>query len=373
MMRAWSLGILLVSTTMAQADESKPKPAAALTPAAQKQYKASLAKGRALQGKKKYADAIAAFDDALKASPDDPTALGELGWTAYLAKDLKKAEAMTRKSLAGQAAPNIRGASLYNLGLIEEELGDKKAAIASYGESLKVRPNGVVRAKLTALDPTAAAAFEPFAPHKLSGPYKSVDAYCKAEPPNSDDNPDHCWCGTAVETTAIKVTKPFDAIQAFAYACSDNEAGSKSYAIAVKLAAGWYVDTIKEVELARHCDESIAFKPSAQQGASLLVEFAVTGDCSGGTLTEEWSEDWVLAMGIGPSKVPSSTRILATRRESMQSDPFEPKPPPAKVSVDVAFQLAWGKDGAVELTGKTKGLDKDEASNLLGKHTLVFP
>src|SRR5215470_3007299 len=108
--------------------------------------KGLLRKGRDLQGAKKYAEAIAAFEEALKLQPDDPTVLGELGWTAYLMKDYAKAKDATQKAIARQPAPNIRGAALYNLGLIDEAKGDTAGAVTAYTESLRARPNATVRA-----------------------------------------------------------------------------------------------------------------------------------------------------------------------------------------------------------------------------------
>src|ERR1700689_4365607 len=82
-----AIAILILLGRLVSAD-----PAAKLPAADQKTYAAALQKGRDFQAKKKWADAEAAFGDCLKIAPDDATALGELGWTAYLAKDLATAE-----------------------------------------------------------------------------------------------------------------------------------------------------------------------------------------------------------------------------------------------------------------------------------------
>jgi Tfp pilus assembly protein PilF len=173
-MRAWLAPLVLLSTTATSALADAPP---SLTPDAKAHYKTALAKARKLQAAKKYADATAAFNDALAAAPGDATVLGELGWTAYLAKDYKTAEEITRKAVAAQAVPNVRGATLYNLGLIQEQNGDKAGAIASYAASLKARPNAVVAARLKTLDANAAAAADPYAPHALTG-YASIAELC---------------------------------------------------------------------------------------------------------------------------------------------------------------------------------------------------
>ena len=68
------------------------------------------------------------FDDW---SLSSHTVLGELGWTAYLMKDYAKAKDATQKAIAHQPAPNIRGAALYNLGLIDEAQHDTAGAVAA--------------------------------------------------------------------------------------------------------------------------------------------------------------------------------------------------------------------------------------------------
>ena len=188
---------------------------AKLSAADQKKLAAALRTGRELQHKKKFTDAIAAFEQGLAVVADDATLLSELGWTAYLAKDLGKAEAATKKALAAQAAPNVRAATLYNLGLIAEAKSDKAAAAASYFESLRLRPNGAVRQALAKLDPGKAAAFDPFAPAKLQGPFESIAAFCKTTPAKETvgDFTIGCTCGTQLKAGKPKLSLPFEQVQ----------------------------------------------------------------------------------------------------------------------------------------------------------------
>jgi hypothetical protein len=71
---------------------------------------------------------------------------------------LANARAACDRGLAEASDANVRGALLYNLGLIEERSGNPDAARARYEESLRARPgNAVVAKALAALSPPAGA------------------------------------------------------------------------------------------------------------------------------------------------------------------------------------------------------------------------
>ena len=356
------LGTLLaLITTAAYADAPK-KPA--LSAADQKAYKAALKKGRELEGKKQFPQAIAQFEAALQVAPDDAAALAEIGWTAFQAKDLKRAEQATKKALANQAAPNIRGAVLFNLGMIREAQNDKAGAIAAYKESLSVRPNAIVRAQLAKLDSSATTA-EGLAAAALSSPHASIDAYCKTQPKthNDGDVTLDCTCGEKLDAPA--------AIAAFRRTCQAGQYGTVEYMIAIKDAAGFHVGALREYDFNRHCDESVTFKNVKADGAQLLVEYAVEGGCEGGDISDDWTERDLVIINTG--KTPAmTTPLMLQRLEHHQEDAFADKPKPPVTVTDVALTYTW-KDGKLELTGKTKGLDKKEAGKLVGVHTLTFP
>jgi len=65
-----------------------PPNAPKVSPEVKKKYKAALSRGRKLEKGKDYKGAVGAFQAALAVIPDDPWALSELGWAAYLAKGL---------------------------------------------------------------------------------------------------------------------------------------------------------------------------------------------------------------------------------------------------------------------------------------------
>ena len=373
-MRSIVISLLVASTSLADVPKRTPP-----SEADQKKYTELLRKGRELQGKHKWQDAITAFKACVDLVPEDATALGELGWTAYLAKDLKLAETATRQSLAGEASPNIRGASLYNLGLIEEASGKKPDAIAAYTESLKVRPNGIVRAALAKLSPEAANAFDPFKPVALAGPFPSLDAYCKTTPEVTSEQEFTCWC-KADDTHQVKraLAAPFEKVETVSHFCGGpTEAGLNDYALAIKVAAGWYVETVATVRQNRWCTNEmklsgVAVKDvAASPGPELLLHFAISGSCEGGNGGEEWTEDGLVV--AGGTKAVSATPLIVAKRHEISSDVPYSTTEHGKTTTDIALDFTWSADGTVIVKGKTTGLDKGEAANVLGKHTLVFP
>jgi len=325
-------------------------------------YAEALAAGRKLANAKHYPEAIAAFEGAVASFPDDPTLLAELGYTAFLAKDLKKAEAMTRRALAAQASPSIRGASLYNLGLIQEARGDKAGAIASYAESLRERPHSVVRAALAKLAPAAAVATEPYAPVSMAGPYASLAAYCKARPTEDDSGSHACTCDK-VMSAPVKLAAPFEAFQGFTRACDTSGQGRLEWLAAVKVATGWYVASVSNGIWTLKCEDEMHFDAPALVDGRLRMPYAGKGSCITMAASNTWSEDGVVVIGIGPSKLPAATPMIGLHHAESG----------AGAEIAVALTITWGKDGAFETAGKTTGVDKKEAQNLVGAHVLVFP
>jgi hypothetical protein len=369
-MRARLLLLTALATTPALADAPKAKP---LSPAQQQAYDAALRKGRQLQGKKQWAEAIRAFQACVAIAPDDAACAGELGWTAYLAKDLVLAESATRQALAGTGSPALRGAALYNLGLIEEAKRDQPAAIAAYRESLQVRPNGVVRAALAKLAPDVAAAFDPFKPVALAGPFSSIEAYCATTPKTTPEEYT-CSCG-ADDTKAAARTLPPGILQVESVTrgcgAAATESGQTDYGIAVKVASGWYAGVVATVHQNRFCmDTMVLAGVTASPGKAALARFAITGECAGGNGGTKWTEQALVA--IGGAKPSATPLIVVTRHETDSDTPYDA----SKVSrtrTDIALEPAWAADGSLTLTGKTTGLDQGEASNILGEHALVFP
>ena len=154
--------------------------------AAIKAREQAISEGRRLFRAKDYAGAATAFAQATEASPSDADAWSELGWAAFNAGDLERAEDATRKSLARTGTNNVRGATLYNLGRIDEQRNRPDAAVADYEQSLRARPNGVVLERLRALDRAKAQQFALLSTTACAGPFKSIADFC-AQLPATDD------------------------------------------------------------------------------------------------------------------------------------------------------------------------------------------
>lgn len=76
---------------------------------------------------------------------------GNRCFTHFRAGRLANARAACQKGLAMSPAPDVRGAILYNMALVEEADGDTALACQYGRESLSVRDNGAVRKKLASL------------------------------------------------------------------------------------------------------------------------------------------------------------------------------------------------------------------------------
>src|SRR4051812_43442479 len=137
-----------------------------------------LRRGRALVARGRHAEAVAVLDAALRASPDDPVVLDELGVALREVGDLARAEAVCRAA-AKATEPRVRAAALYNLGRVLERRRDTAAAIAAYQDSLQLRYTRSVRERLIALDPSFTT--ELTRTHPLQGPVPSLEQWCSQQ------------------------------------------------------------------------------------------------------------------------------------------------------------------------------------------------
>ena len=124
--------------------------------------------------------AMQAFGRAVELRPQSAQALSELGWAAFLAGDLSRAEqARIAAASLSTCTEHQRAASLYNLGRVVEARGDIRGAVKAYTDSLTYRASNVVLSRLAQIDPQAAAAADPLRPQPMSGPFSSLAAYCE--------------------------------------------------------------------------------------------------------------------------------------------------------------------------------------------------
>jgi hypothetical protein len=377
-MRSFALVAILTSTALAE-------PAAKL-----------LDKGRKLEQQGKHAEAIAAYEEYLKAAPDDPVANGELGFAALQAKDLDKAEKATRLAIAhaqvgsfhGDKAGRPRGAALFNLGMIQEAQNKPQDAAVSYGESLNARSSRVAREKLQKLDATLAAQLDPLAPTRLAGPFKTIKDLCRDWHKKTGGTGDETWgesssCnkvdGIELAKGSAKLAAPFEDIQAFEM---DDRS---SLEIAVKLKEGWFHFEYpgKGHRSPAHCGGTLfTVKPigvSKRVATELRIDYTSRGACDHRDHSWDWAEVGSIVIGVGASNRPSGMLVVSKLKETETADggkkPF--------IEGDATLSLAWNKDGTLDVSGKiptasTNGVMQFQPGDVdsddyLGHHVLVFP
>ncbi|MBK8214415.1 MAG: hypothetical protein IPK71_11775 [Myxococcales bacterium] len=124
-----------------------PKGKTAISKETAKAYTEALKKGRAATLAKKYDEAIAAFDAALKALPGDARALSERGYAKLLAGKLDDARKDLREAEASTKDPKLLGQIHYNHGLVAEKLGHAEEAKASVAKSNVLAPTKAAATK----------------------------------------------------------------------------------------------------------------------------------------------------------------------------------------------------------------------------------
>ena len=112
-------------------------------------YRLAMRHGRKATDAKAYAEAIAAFDEAVKARPTDPRALAERGFAKLLAgTDLESASADFDHAADQTRDPKILGMIWFNRGLVDDKLGHPDAALVDYFLANKLSPSKAAAGKL---------------------------------------------------------------------------------------------------------------------------------------------------------------------------------------------------------------------------------
>lgn len=353
----------------------------------------ALSKARKLAAAGKHAEAVAAFEQAVQAHPDDVGTQAELGFEAYLAKDYARAEAATRAAIAKVPAPGApgdpvsrtRGAALYNLGLILEATNRPRDAAAAYADSLAARPSRVVRGKLQKLDPELAAKRDPLAPQPLAGPFASLAATCEDERKRAGVDPREGWDDEAscakpprIAIAAGKPKPPFDEVVAY------QTPSQADLQLAVRIGNQWYRYSLgNSHDLGddnEHCGrtryKAIRLGQVKREVSELRMEYTGVNDScerrEGGGHYQSWgwNESGVVVIGVGPSGKPSGIPPLVTHALEWHSEDGA-----KKFTSHAGLTLTWAPTGALDVGGKAPdaGSDALDGESLLGHHLITFP
>jgi tetratricopeptide (TPR) repeat protein len=141
-------------------------------------YQDALAAGRAAGAAKRWALAVSAFERALASKPDDAVALDELSLALLRVGDPAAALTTGERAIAAATTPNARASAHYNAGRAAEALGDVDRAKAHFEQSIELRPNDTVRARLAKLGPVAPRRLEKAPAMTACQALASVEAVC---------------------------------------------------------------------------------------------------------------------------------------------------------------------------------------------------
>jgi len=113
-----------------------------------KTYWAQVGAGRVATASKNYSAAIAAFDRALAALPDDARAYSERGYAQLLAKDYGLAREDFDRAAERTTDPKLLAQIWFNYGLTAEQEGRPKDAQSAFARSNQYNPTAEAGAKL---------------------------------------------------------------------------------------------------------------------------------------------------------------------------------------------------------------------------------
>ncbi len=146
------------TATASASGASAPSGAPSASTAAQRapDKSALLRSGRKLAQAGQWKEAAEELNLARSIDPDDAIILSELGFAQMNAGDLAVSQEISEHALTVAKEPRVRAQIFYNLGRVAEAKGDKETAKKRYEESLSLRANHAVQARLESLGGKAA-------------------------------------------------------------------------------------------------------------------------------------------------------------------------------------------------------------------------
>jgi hypothetical protein len=260
-------------------------------------------------------------------------------------------------------------------------------------ESIKVRPQRVVRDKLWKLDPAVATAADPLAARPLAGPFASVEASCEDARKDDDALLDrsqtrHAWDGSCAGPRLVaiagKPAAPFDEVVAY-------QMGRPLLLwIAVRLGRQWYRYLLGDGHGAaglhdeldyRNCAHiewtALTLAQVARPVPQLRIKFTDHDTCDMHRMESwGWTESGEVVIGVGASGKPSGIPALTTHSSAWISlyDEDHDKDGPKHKSRS-GLTLSWKPDGSLDVGGSAPEVGAGNLGNeaVLGHHMIVFP
>jgi tetratricopeptide (TPR) repeat protein len=351
-------GAPVIALHGSNADKLDPEPAASPDKHTDEHKKARM-RGHKLMNNGKYAEAAAAFKEALAVRADDARILSELSWAAFKAGDSQAAVDAAERSIALTGNPELKAASLYNLGRVKEAQGDKDAAKRAYSQSLGLRSNRTVQQRFNELGGELPK--ESYAPAPLFGPFASLTEYCATLRGPMECNPNASRITVrAVVAAMAKPPAPLREMRFFGYRDKD---GTPRDNLAIKTVSGWFVkDSFEQVVNRRDARiDEISFRHGR-----ILIRHSATQ----GRFASE-REKLLTVCGLGNSKTVSCTPSISLEW-AFQGIGGDSKSDQEELPLQYTHKLAAELQSATLLVIKPRDTESERAV-AVGEHTLLFP
>lgn len=362
----------------------RPEP---IPPEKRREYLARLRAGRSHARGKRWGEAVTEFEAALAAVPMDDRALSELGWAAFQAGDHEKAEKANADSVRVSSQPDLKAASLYNLGRVAEARDDKERAAALYADSLVLRFNKAVVKRLVALGkpaPKADARSVSGAALPCTAPVEGPDLVCdclKKLEPFEEDFAIECTIGSVGDADDLRMASVTVGL------------GSHEFFLAQKGDEGWRVigelGDLYEGGVAGVFNEREEVKVEEKTigGARILwYEWREIGHDSDMGIDEEDSHEHVtVALAVlGGAKEEPGVRMhiplvrvydrdrMGLAEERDMADMKDLQTPGLPIHREARLKVDIGEDGMVKVV-LVRGKADDDIKAFLGTRRLFTP
>ncbi|HMA94052.1 MAG TPA: tetratricopeptide repeat protein [Polyangiaceae bacterium] len=333
-----------------------------------KDYGKWIGEGRRRHQSKDYLGAVEAFAKALVARPNASEALVEMGWAAYLAEDLELAERSTRAALGVPNDSSLRGAALYNLGVILERVGKPNAAVQSLKESFQTQPSTAAREHLTRLDPVAADEMLAIRAVLLKFPFPTLDCPTDARRCLAPDRPAD-WRRMRVGISKLDPRPPYERIGLMSVERID----FGDYSLAIRTAAGWYTKQLFFEAASGSLRgsgkiESIKYQDVISGAPSEIVAtysyWQFTGDLIPGEELEKVSGRAIVICGMGANQVPACTEPIELESTTQKGG--------GESQTTYRLRVTLAAPDAIELT-PVDGNPPDTVFAMLGRRRIIMP